>query len=478
VRVDSAARKIRGSKEFDWVLTPKIAGELDLPPIRYGYFNPETRRYAIAAAAGERVTIAPGALAVADTARSEPLLPLRTRYRGPMARPPHEEAYFWLLLALAPLPAVAGRIRRGPRRVVSYSAAARLRALTRRQALPVDPCELRRAYASALAERLGISAERFTRAGSLARALRRAGVSVSTAAGAEVLLRQLDEAAYGQSAPVPNDALERALTIVRVTDVEAVPRHEVRLPRTLVLLLAAALPLSAVTLRAIANDGAQVSFAAGVRAYSARDFAAAQSAFASAATQARWAPDAWANLGTASWAAGDTATAVVGWQRSLRLEPGALDLRDRLQLAQSTPFGSLSFVPPVSSTATLWAAVIAWSMAWLLGAIVAFRRSLRGRVGVRRWAYAAGVVGVLLLLGGFDLDQRLAARDLVVMRSTTRLSSDPALGGDTKGTVIVGEVGRAVRRQGAWTYVSLDEQREGWVESSSLASLERGAAAD
>ena len=47
VQVDTLARKIAGAKEFDWVLTPKVAGELDLPPIRYTYFNPETRRYEI-----------------------------------------------------------------------------------------------------------------------------------------------------------------------------------------------------------------------------------------------------------------------------------------------------------------------------------------------------------------------------------------------------------------------------------------------
>jgi len=83
---------------------------------------------------------------------------------------------------------------------------------------------------------------------------------------------------------------------------------------------------------------------------------------------------------------------------------------------------------------------------------------------------------LVLLLAGLDADRRLAARDLGVIRSTTRLSSDPALGGETKGTAIIGEVARALRRQGAWTFVSLDSEREGWIESSNLASLERGAA--
>jgi len=48
VRVDTTARKIAGTKEFDWVLTPRIAGELDVPPIRYPYFNPDSRRYQVA----------------------------------------------------------------------------------------------------------------------------------------------------------------------------------------------------------------------------------------------------------------------------------------------------------------------------------------------------------------------------------------------------------------------------------------------
>lgn len=477
VQVDTAARKIRGSKEFDWVLTPKVAGELDLPPIRYGYFNPETRRYAVASAAPERVTIAPGALAVADTGRAEPLLTLRTEYRGPVDRPPTDRAYFWLLLALAPLPASLGRIRRSPRRVVAPSAAAKLRTMARNSVAARDPCEVRRVFANALAERLGISVERFTRPGSVTRALRRAGVSAAVAFEAERLLRELDEAAYGRTTNLRDDTLERATAVVRSTDVEAMPRHQLRLPDALVLLLIA-LPAVAGTLRAVWPDAARQEFDRGVKAYAAHRFDAARTAFASSARSAPWAPDAWANLGTSAWSQNDTLNAVVGWQRALRLEPAAPDVRERLQLAQTASLTSIGFVPPVSSTATLWFAGAAWCVAWLLAAIITFRRSLRGRVGVRRWAYAGGIVGVLLVLGGLDLDQHLAARDLGVLRTTTRLSSDPALGGDTKGTAVIGEVARAVRRQGAWTYVTLDEQREGWVESSNLVSLKRGTAVD
>lgn len=42
---DSTGTYVRGSKEFDWVVTPKVAGDLVIPPVRYDFFNPATRRY-------------------------------------------------------------------------------------------------------------------------------------------------------------------------------------------------------------------------------------------------------------------------------------------------------------------------------------------------------------------------------------------------------------------------------------------------
>ena len=475
VDVDTTARKIRGSKEFDWVLTPKVAGELDLPPIRYGYFNPDTRRYAVVAAPGARVEVAPGALATADTIRSEPLLAIRAEFRGPFDRPPHERAEFWLMLALAPLPAVVGRLRRSaPRRAGTAPALVQLRALASSRAGNGDPCELRRLFANALGERLGVHAERFSRPGALARALLRAGVSANVANDAEKLLRELDEAAYGPAPMLPAGVAERAVGIVRVVDAEALPRREVRLPRTLVLLAVASLPLAAAAIQALSVDSARRDFDRGVAAYRERQFVVARAAFARSSHDAPWAPDAWANLGTAAWAASDTATAAVGWQRALRLEPTAGDVRERLMLAQGSAFGSLGFVAPVSSSATLWAAAAFWCAAWIVGAMLAMRRSLPHRVGSRRLAYAAGIAGLLLLLAGLDLDQRLAARNLSIVRSTSRLSSDPALAGEAKGTAVIGEVARTLRREGVWTFVTLDDGREGWIESARLVSLERG----
>ncbi|MDQ3996572.1 MAG: BatD family protein, partial [Gemmatimonadota bacterium] len=111
VRVDTSARRIRGSKEFDWILTPHRAGELEVAPIRYTFFNPDGRRYETAVATPLRVSIASGGTAAADTAATERALAIRTAYRGPLGRPLYARAEYWLLLAAAPLPALLLRTR-------------------------------------------------------------------------------------------------------------------------------------------------------------------------------------------------------------------------------------------------------------------------------------------------------------------------------------------------------------------------------
>jgi hypothetical protein len=52
------------------------------------------------------------------------------------------------------------------------------------------------------------------------------------------------------------------------------------------------------------------------------------------------------------------------------------------------------------------------------------------------------------------------------------LSTDPQLGGERGPTAIIGEVVRVGGRQGAWTRVILDDGRDGWLETSTLLSLD------
>jgi len=65
---DSVGTVVRGSKEFDWVVTPKIAGDMVLPAVRYDFFNPTSRRYEFAMTPAVPMTVAPATGPVSDTA--------------------------------------------------------------------------------------------------------------------------------------------------------------------------------------------------------------------------------------------------------------------------------------------------------------------------------------------------------------------------------------------------------------------------
>jgi hypothetical protein len=55
---DSTGSVVRGYKEFEWVVTPKVAGRMFIPRIRYDYFDPTSRSYKSAATREIRMTVA------------------------------------------------------------------------------------------------------------------------------------------------------------------------------------------------------------------------------------------------------------------------------------------------------------------------------------------------------------------------------------------------------------------------------------
>ncbi len=469
VTVTTDRDTVRGAKEFDWVLTPTRPGMRTLPPLRYWYFDPWTESYHLAEAAPDSVFVAPGTLASADTGTTiVPPLSVRPTYRGPLPVPPHERSAFWLLLGLAPLPATVRRLTSRRRARTRPELVSRdLRALAR-QRRPVSAAELRRALVRALADRLNVSALTLSSSGTLARVARRAGVSTAVAQEADLLLAELDRAAFSGSHTAAKDHAKRAWRVFRDIDREA--RTRVSLRATVTALLIGAMLLVA-THRAIAVQTAELDparrFAAGLADYRAGRYSDAAREFGAIATAEPRAPDAWMNYGSASWEAADTARAVVGWQRALRLEPLATDAREALILVDLPVDESLGDVPPLPVAPLALVAAALWCLAWLL---VALR--------IRRPGSAA------LALGGISLSVALAAvaftahsavtgRGLAVMDATGALRMLPALAAEYGAVARVGEVARIEERRGDWTRIALAGAREGWVEHALLVPLTR-----
>jgi len=208
-------------------------------------------------------------------------------------------------------------------------------------------------------------------------------------------------------------------------------------------------------------------FTDGIRAYENRNALSARSAFHRAATAESRAPDAWANYGTASWAAGDTAGAVVGWQRALRLEPGADDLRPRLSLVAGAASSRHAYVPPVPPAPLQLLALGAWVVAALaLAFSLVRRRPLASPLTMT-------ALSVVLLSGGAAawVHDRTDASDLAVIAESRNTRAAPALGAEPGISTVAGEIVRITRREGVWSRVTMERGTGGWMESGNLLPL-------
>jgi tetratricopeptide (TPR) repeat protein len=369
VTVDSTSTRVRGAKEFDWLLTPRQAGEQSVPPARYPYFDPDAERYETALADAVTVRVLPGALAAATPsagaagAAAPAALALRTTWTGDAPVALTRRPILWGLALAAPVPALVVLAVRGRRRRGRASPTSPERALAALSAEgEPDPRAVRRRFLDALGGRLAIPSEALGSSAARVQLLRRCGVSGDAARAVDALVSRLDGAAFGRAAPGSARALagEAAALVARV-DAEACgdALAAVRAPRArpagaaraawgaaAALLALAAGAVAAGRGPAAAGDGDTVqrivsrrdprpTFTRGLDAAGRGEWGIAARAFRDAAAAAPRSPDAWTNAGTAAWVAGDTVQAAAAWHRAIRLAPRADDVRARRALLRS-----------------------------------------------------------------------------------------------------------------------------------------------
>ena len=462
VTVDTSASRVRGAKEFDWLLTPRRAGRLVVPAIQYPFFDPQRGVYDATHSDSIAVSIAAADLASGDTA-SAPRLPVRRRLAEELPTPLPSRPWYWAALVLAPVPAALGRVlRRRRRRSVAHPASRRLRAM-RDAARAPTPRELRRAFLDALSERAPQVASGVISGGTLARTLRRAGVTDQTAQAAEQLLTRLDRAAFSPAGVVDPQLPALSADIAAAVDREAV-RDAGGTGAAVVVLLA----LSIATTGLAMPEAVRRSFDEGVRAYERGELATSQRLFARAAARAPRAADAWANLGVAAWARGDTAHAMLGWQRALRLDPLDAESRDRLAAVQPPLIGAPAYVPPIPVNALATAALALWVAAWLALAAQAVGRM----PGVRPLAGGTLAIAIVALAAALELHDRSSERGLGVVRHTRDLLDAPSSEGMSAAGANAGEVGALGVREGTWVRLVLDGARAGWIPVAGVLPLD------
>ncbi|MEO8563069.1 MAG: hypothetical protein ABI601_13385 [bacterium] len=460
VRIDSATSHISGSKEYDWIVSPRVVGAQTIPSIRYAYYDPSRKSYDVAVTTPLTLNVAAGGLAPSDTMLG-PRLPVRVSMRPELGAPLASRPVFWALLVLAPIPAALRRaVRRRRWRARGLSPLKRLRLLSASRVPPSAP-ELRRLFLDALRERVpSIGREHEP----MARLLRRAGVSDATALEAEALLGRLDDAAFSPGGELEPRDLGEAAEIAAMVQREAMPIHAVGRALT----GSSAMLIIAVVGVLGATDAVERNFADGVRAYQRGQFALAEKRFQRVTADAPRAVDAWANLGSSAWEAADSAMAARAWHHALRLDPLDAEARERLAGVQVLGPRSAAYVAPISADLLAGVALGVWLVAWMVLALPE-----RWRTGPARRLAGGGIVLALVSLAALlEVNARLEARDLGVLVHARSLLDSPAPDAPMVAPAGAGEAGRLGAREGGWVHLTLDATRAGWVPAGSVMPID------
>ncbi len=463
VSVDTSHALVRGSKEFDWLLTPRQSGHQAVPAIDYPYFDADRVSYAVTKTPPLSLDVATASLASLD---SVPVTRLGIRRVLREERPPPmpSRPWYWILLVVAPVPAALRRAGGKTRmRTERRSALRRLRqSASKKEKLTAR--ELRKLYLDAVGARVPATIGARQRE-HFARVLRRSGVTPETADAAEALLEQLDAGAFSPSGRIGDGAVADAATLAQAIAAQAM-RPPVPSSATPAIVALVCIALGASAVYALPR-GVSAAFARGVEAYDHSAFTTSQHLFARVVARAPRAVDAWANLGTAAWSRGDSASAVRAWQRALRLDPLDDEARDRLDAAQPSLLRSPGYVPPLPIDALALASIVCWIGAWLMLIVPPARRPRNARA----IAGSALALAVALLLGALEVSDRLDPGGLGVLR-TSRVLLDAPGSPTAVASGTIGETGRLGAREGSWVRIALDGARAGWVPVASVLPME------
>jgi len=532
VRVDTAGSLVRGTKEFDWILTPSRAGRVSVPILRYGYFNPYRAKFVNADAPAIEIDVRAGNLVRAEDADGSALLPLHTDGSTSRGSSLHlltdvgtsGASVVIVICLLAPIPAVVLALKR--RRQSRGTRQSRVKVEAAGLALwsgapgaaTHDARSVRRTLHRAVADRLQLATNELVTQHQIIRALRRRGVTRETTERVVSLLDLLDAHAFAATTAASQAAADgaelashiawsrQAADLFAKVNAEAV-RGGGPLPPDRWVMRSATMLLAVGALGAFATTGVStVAHAAPTRsssvapdsmhardsgtvqvptvvtevrahaasAYARHAFAEASGLFAGLVRGAPRDPSLLEDWGTAAWAAGDTVHAVIAWQRAARLEPLDAELQERLSLLPSGARGGLADVPLVSVPLLALFSVASWLFGWGLLAMH-LRRSIDAHVSSSRWKKHVGV-GMLLVAAaasgaGWWGYSTLDASDLAVIVRPETLHVAPGADADAMGGVATGDIVRTFELREGWRRVRHADGREGWLPQNRLVAL-------
>lgn len=189
------------------------------------------------------------------------------------------------------------------------------------------------------------------------------------------------------------------------------------------------------------------------------------------------------NAGDACFKAGNVPMAILYYERALKLDPSYSDARYNLELLNSTIQDRIDVVPEF--ILKVWARDVcyimdsdAWAVSFLvllaltLGLVLLFL--LAPTAAGRRAGFFTGIVTLLLAVSSlcFSIWQKndyMSADEAVVMRPVASVKSSPSVEA-SKDLFILheGTKVRIIDTVGDWNNISLSDGRQGWLQSGDL----------
>ena len=221
-------------------------------------------------------------------------------------------------------------------------------------------------------------------------------------------------------------------------------------------------------------------------AYQQEDYEKAIAAYLQIISKQGATADVYYNLGNAYFRVDSLASAILSWERALRLEPGDDDARYNLQVARSktvdkiAPEREMFFITWYRSLVSLfpvdvWAAI---GVCMLLVAVVSllvylFADAERLRRLTFFIAVAAFVLFLLSQLFAWQQQRSLQRHDeAIIMADTLSVKDSPAAGGSQLFTIHAGtKVVITDDTLPDWKQITLPDGRSGWVETSTLETI-------
>ncbi len=513
VKATSATDKsgTNGSKTFEYPFIPRSPGAFTLPPVRFSYYDVKGHRYATASTDSLRLSVArsaggatqpvqDGAGTLTVDRKGVKNLGEDIRFIKTKTSLSEDKGFFvgkplfwglavFLVLAAAAVWLSLRKLAARRADVVGTRNRKATRQALKRLKLAGDFLnknlytafyeELHRALIGFIADKLTMDMADQSKE-NIAEALSARGVPEATVKSFTDLLDACEYARYAPDAghEAMNAHYEQAVSVITAIDSSMKKGISAAVAAPVIALLLA-LPLGAQAAESYPDS----LWTAGVEAYSAGQWAEALQDWSDVAATGLRSKELYYNLGNAYFKTGETAQAVLNYERALRLDPSDADVRYNLEFARAMTQDRIDEVPEFILKTWIrkigyWMSSDAWAvlslvfLALTLALVLLFL--LGPTAGMRRTGFFAGIATLLLSLAafGFARSQKADAErhdEAIVMRPVSSVTSSPS--SDAAKSLFILHEGTKVKvldEVSGYKDIELADGRRGWIASGDI----------